>query len=270
MTAHQRSTTREPVPVRVERSGHLLWLFINELRVDPQSQRELRHGWAAQIAQDFDPDKFLPLLVSKRDGKFYVIDGQHRVEAMRLMGWNDQQVQCWVYEGLTLAQEADLFLHHNNRKAVTSFDKFRIGVEAERLVECDINRIVLANNLKVSQNKTEGAVSAVGALRRVYQLDPVVLARALRIVRDAYGDDGLHGPVIEGIGLVCARFNGDVDDAHAVNRLATVRGAIGALLSKAQLYHKQLGKPMTTCIAGAAVEIIKSDARGKKLPSWWS
>lgn len=259
-----------PPPTRVERSGHLLWIAIALLRIDPQSQRELRKGWAAEIANEFDPDKFLPLLVSKRDGRYFVIDGQHRVEAMKLMGWHDQEVQCWVFDGLTLAQEADLFLHHNNRRTVTTFDKFRIGVEAQREIECDINRIVLINGLKVQRSRGEGGVSAVSSLRRVYGFDPAVLARTLRIVHNAYGDDGLQGPVIEGIGLVCARYNGEVEDAHAIERLATVKGAIGALLTKANMYHKSLGRPLSMCIAGAAVEIIKTDRAGKKLPPWWS
>lgn len=263
------TTTKENSATRIERSGHLRWVAVSDIYVNPRAQRELRPGWAAQIAADFDPDRFQPPLLSLRHGKHFVIDGQHRIEAMRLMGWDDQQVQCWVYTDLTEAQEADLFLWHNNRKAVASFDTFQIGVMAERPDESDINRIVLANGLKVAHG--DGGISATSALRRVYSHGGAVLARTLRIVRDSYGDEGLHAHIIEGMGLLCARYNGELDDGHAVARLGTVRGGVGALNSKAAVLRKQLGKPMPQCVAAAATDIINSGAaRGKKLPNWWT
>jgi hypothetical protein len=255
---------------RVERSGHLRWVAVADIVVDERNQREFRPGWAAQIAAEFDPDRFLPPLVSLRpDGKYYVIDGQHRVGAMRLMGWDDQQIQCWVYEGLTSAQEADLFLWHNNRKSVGAFDKFRIGVEAERGVEADINRIVLLNGLKVAQG-VPGSVSAVGALRKVYAHGADTLGRTLRIVRDSYGDSGLRGEVIEGIGLVCARYNGELAEDRAVERLSSARGGLGALTTKTNMIRKAMGQPLPHCVAAAAVDIINSGRGGKKLPAWWA
>jgi hypothetical protein len=262
------STTKTPA-TRVERNGHLRWVAISDIKVNPRAQRDLRPGWAAQIAADFDPDRFTPPLISLRDGKHYVIDGQHRIEAMKVMGWHDQQVQCWVYEDMTEAQEADLFLWHNNRRSVGAFDKFQTAVVAERDVEVDINRIVLANGLKVAQSQS-GGIGAVGALRTVYGYGPATLGRTLRIIRDSYGDDGFKGEVIRGVGLMCARYNGDLDDQTAVNKLSTARGGVGALMSKAHIYRKQLGRPVPHCVAGAAVDILNAGRGGKKLPNWWS
>ena len=261
-------TPKNSTANRIERTGHLRWVTVSDLLVNPRAQRELRPGWAAQIASDFDPDRFQPPLVSLRDGEHYVIDGQHRVEALRIMGWDDQSVQCWVYENKSEAEEADLFLWHNNRKAVSAYDKFQIGVVAERADEQEINRIVLANGLKVSTS--DSGIRAVGALRKVYAHGPKVLGRTLRIVRDSYGDAGLDGHVIEGIGLLAARYNGELDDKTAIGKLASARGGIGALNSKAYTFRKMYGKPLPQCVAASAVEIINSGRGGKKLPSWWS
>jgi len=266
LTATKNTTTKN----RVERSGHLRWVTVADLHVDEATQRELRPGWAAQIAADFDPDRFTPPLVSLRAGTHYVIDGQHRIEAMRLMGWEQQQVQCWVYEGLSLADEADLFLWHNNRRAVQSFDKFRIAVAAERQVESDINRIVLANGLKVQAGGGDGAISAVGALGAVYKLGPKVLGMTLRILRDSYGDAGLRGELIQGIGLMVARYHDDITEANVIARLSSVRGGLGALTTRANTLRKALGRPMSHCIAAAAVDIINVGRGRNKLPSWWS
>lgn len=261
-------TAPNTTPTRVERTGHLRWVVVSEIHVNPLAQRELRPGWAAQIAGDFDPDRFSPPLLSLRHGKHYVIDGQHRIEAMRIMGWDDQQVQCWVYEGLTEAQEADLFLWHNNRRSVAAFDTFRVAVKADRDVETDINRIVLANGLKVSQDAD--GISAVGALRKVYRHGGPVLGRTLRVIRDSYGTPGMRREVIEGIGLLCSRYNGDLDDTKAVQRLGGVHAGVNGLTGKAQQMKKATGAALTECVAAAAVEIINGGRGGKKLPSWWA
>lgn len=254
---------------RIERTGHLRWLTVNDLRVDEETQRDLRPGWAAQIAADFDPDRFTPPLVSVRDGVPYVIDGQHRIEAMRLMGWGDQQVQCWVHDGLSIADEADLFLWHNNRKGIQAFDKFRIAVAAERPVETDVNRIVLANGLRVAINVDRG-VSAVGALLTVYKMGAKTLGKTLRILDNSYGDPGLRGELIHGVGLMVARYGDDLDEKVTIDRLRSARGGLGALQTKAAMYRKTLGRPMPHCVAAAAVEIINAGQRGKRLPGWWS
>lgn len=263
------STSNTTASVKIERKGHLRWVPVRDIHVNERAQRDLRAGWAAQIAADFDPDRFTPPLLSLRGGQHYVIDGQHRIEAMHIMGWEDQHVQCWVYEGLTEAQEADLFLWHNNRKSVSSFDKFQVGVVADRGDETDINRIVLASGLKVAQGQP-GGVSATSALRKVYAHGPGVLARTLKIVHSSYGDDGLKGQVIEGVGLLCARHNGDLDDTKAIARLGGVRGGLGALNTKAYGIRKSSGRPYPHCYAAAATEIINAGRGGKKLPNWWT
>lgn len=261
--------TNTPNTNRIERSGHLRWLAVSDLVVDPQAQRKFRPEWSAEIAAEFDPDEFGIPLVSLRDGKHYVIDGQHRIGALRVMGWDDQQVQCWVYEGLTIPKEARRFLGHNKSKSVRAFDTFQIGVTAELPDERDIDRIVRLQGLKVAEG-LPASVAAVGALRKVYAHGPAVLGRTLRIIRDAYGDDGMKGQIIEGVGLLCARYNGELDDERTVKRLQTAAGGLGALNTKAAAYRKTLGRPMPHCVAGAATDIINAGRGGKKLPAWWT
>ena len=151
--------------------------------------------------------------VSHRGGWYYLIDGQHRIAALKLwLGtWEDQQVQCWAYEGLTEAQEAEVFLKLNDTLTVHAFAKFKVSVQAGRAAEADVDRIVRALGLRISQGRAGGGISAVATLRRVYARGgAAVLSRALRIIRDAYGEAGLDGPVIDGIGLLCQRYDGQL------------------------------------------------------------
>ena len=162
--------------------------------------------------------------VSHRGGWYYLIDGQHRIAALKqwLPSWENQQVQCWTYEGLTEAAEAEQFLTLNDTLPVRAFAKFKVSVQAGRDAEADVDRIVRALGLRIARGS--GGICAVATLRRVYARGgPAVLSRALRIIRDAYGEAGLDGPVIDGIGLVCQRYDGDLQ--RAARRRAAVLGA---------------------------------------------
>jgi hypothetical protein len=96
-----------------------------------------------------------------------------------------------------------------------------------------------------------------------------VLSRALRIIRDAYGEAGLDGPVIEGIGLVCQRYDGDLSEQRAVERLSSVHGGVSGLISRAAQLRQSTGSAAAQCVAAAAVEVINRGSGGRKLPGWW-
>lgn len=266
------TNSRKPTGTKVERIARLRWVPLARVRVNPLAQREIVQARVDRLIAEFDPEQLGSPTVNERDAHFYVIDGQHRIEALKhwLGKWEDQQVQCWAYGGLTEEEEAEIFLKLNDTLAVNAFAKFRVGVQAGRAEEVDVDRIVRAQQLRVSMDHSDGAVSAVGTLMRVYRrADGETLARALGIIRDAYGDSGLEGIVIDGIGLLCQRYNGDLEDGRAVTRLSGSYGGVNGLLGKAENLRKQTGNPKAHCVAAAAVEIINAGRGGKKLPSWW-
>lgn len=262
--------TTNPTEKRVEREARLVWVPIPQMRVSPMAQRELNNARVSGLAAEFDLEQLGTPTVNERDGLYYVIDGQHRVEALRLMGWGDQSVQCWSYAGLTETEEAEKFLKLNDVLAVHGFAKFRVGVHAGREEEVDIDRIVRGQQLHISQDKKNGSIGCVGTLRRVYRRSgPATLARTLGIIREAYGDPGLEASVVDGLGLLCHRYSAELDDIRAIERLGGAHGGVNGLLGKAENLRRQTGNPKAHCIAAAAVDIINSGRGGKKLPSWW-
>lgn len=256
---------------RVEREARLRWVPIPDMHVSPLAQRDMNPGRANQIASNFDLEQIGTPTVNERDGKFYIIDGQHRVEALRLIGWGDQQIQCWTYSGLTEQEEAEKFLKLNDTLSVSAFSKFKVGVQAGRLEECDIDRIVRAQSLRVSQDKGNGAISAVSALRRIYRgPGPKALAKTLRIIRDAYGDAGMNSSVLTGIGLLCARYDDSIlREDRIVEKLSSAHGSVYGLLNKAEQLRRLTGNAKAHCVAAAAVEICNSGRGGSKLPAYW-
>ena len=258
---------------KIEREARLRWVPLGKTKVSPVAQRALNPARVDRLVAEFDEEQLGTPTVNERDGSFYVIDGQHRIAALIAWlgeGWETQQIQCWSYQGLTEEQEADKFDRLNDVLAVHAFDKFRVRITANRDVESDIDRIVRSQGLCISRDSIPGAISAVGTLRRVYtRSDGPTLARSLRIIRDAYGDPGLEAAVIDGIGLLCQRYNGELPADLATDRLKRAHGGVNGLLGKAEEIRRKTGNYKSHCVAAAAVEIINAGKGGKKLQSWW-
>lgn len=258
---------------RADQHGVIEWVRLGNMAVPPHAQRELKPAKVDSILADFDLDVFGVITVSERRGIFYVIDGQHRVEAIKRWngdGWQDLRVECRVYRGLTEAEEANKFDRLNDSMPVSTFDKFRIRVNAGRDVEVGIKKLVEKEGLKISKDAIPGAIGAVGTLRKVYiRAGEKALGKSLRIVRDAFGDAGFEAAVIDGIGHMCQRYDGLVDEAIAVAQLGEMRGGVKGLLNKAALIHSKVGGLRSHCVAAAAVDVINTRKGGRKLPSWW-
>lgn len=256
-------------PKRLERDARLRWVPITKMKVSPVAQRDLNQSRVDHLVSNFDVEQLGAPTVNERDDAFYIIDGQHRIEALRLLDYG-QSVQCWTYTGLSEEEEADRFLKLNDYLVVHAMPRFKVAVTANRPVETDIDRIVRANGLVVSQDGVPGGIRAVGTLRRIYnRSDGKTLARTLRIVRDAFGDAGMEARVIDGVGLLCQRYNGQLDDAAAIAKLRKVNAGVSGLLNQAEKLRRSTGAQKAHCVAAAAVDAINTGQGGKKLPDWW-
>lgn len=260
----------ETTPKKAQRAARLRWVPIDEMKVNPLAQREINPARVDRLAVDFDLEQMGTPTVNLRDGSYFIIDGQHRIEALREIGFGGEQVQCWTYEGLSETDEAEMFLKLNDYLAIPAIPKYRAAITAQRPAETDIDRIVRSLGLVVSASKMPGAIQAVGTLGRVYSRSgPKVLSRTLRLTRDAYGDSGMEAIVIDGLGLLCHRYNGELDESVALDKLSRSHGGVNGLLGKAEKLRRETGQQKAHCVAAAAVEIINAGRGGKKLPTWW-
>jgi hypothetical protein len=255
-----------------ESTATLEWVRLGDMRIPPHAQRDLKPHFVDTL-EPFDPDLFGVPVVSERGTVYHLLDGQQRCAAARKwMGseWEEQRVRCRVYHGLGDAEEADLFLKLQIHLNVGAFDKFDKAVNAGREPEVSINAVVQACGLKVTRGKGPGGIVAVDALRHVYgKGNGQILGKTLRIVVDSYGDAGLEGAVIKGIGMVCQRYNGALDFDFAVKKLGNARGGVRGLQNLSAIMKDRFGCTQPVAMAGAAVEIINQGKGGKKLPAWW-
>ena len=84
-------------------------------------QRGVERKRVELIARDFNEYIVSEPKVSFRNGRYYVMDGQHTIEGCILHnGGEDRPILCKVYTGLTMEQETLLFAEQNGHAAPLS------------------------------------------------------------------------------------------------------------------------------------------------------
>jgi hypothetical protein len=251
----------------------LEWIPLGDMRIPAYAQRGQNDRFVASIAANFDPNRFGFPVVSQRGEVYNLLDGQQRCAGYRVYlgaGWESQRVQCRVYRGLTDAEEAGLFLDLQIQLTVSAYDKYDKAVNAGREPEASIAQIVEACGLRVTRGRMPGGICAVNALRKVYVSgNGQLLAETLRILSEAFGDPGLEGDLIRGVGLLCGRYNGTLDYERSVQALSGARGGVKGLTNAAEKCRAKMGCSKSVAIAASAVDIINGGGRGKKLSPWW-
>lgn len=183
------------------------WIPVNKISVVwTQAQRPLNEKHAREIADNFDPEMFgtLSVTLPNGDGIYHAIDGHHRKVAIEMLGWGDQKVPCEIFSASDPARAAKLFDKINSaRKTPQPIDLFKVRVTAGDEVETAVNRIVLANGLRIGSSHTIKCISCVQALVAVYRSHgPEALNATLRVVQQTWGTDAnaLVAPIIRGYG----------------------------------------------------------------------
>lgn len=255
--------------------GQIELVPLVKMAISGRVQRKLRPPRVAELIADMDLDKIGTPVLNLREGLYYIIDGQHRIEAVKGWlgkGWDTQKLECKVYRGLTEQQEADMFDKLNNVLPVSAFDKFKTRVTAGRESEVAVDRIVRAESLCISREKIPGSITCVSALTKVYErAGEETLRKTLSIIRESFGDPGFQSVVIDGLAHLCQRYGEQVQFDRAVQVLSEMHGGVNGLLGKAAVLQKQTGSPKAHCVAAAVVEAINSRMpRAKnKMATWW-
>lgn len=146
------------------------FLLVKDLRLD-KYQRALSMPTVKKMADEFDKNKLGTITVSKRDGKYFVVDGQHRVVLAKTL--EIKGLMALVYEGLTYEEEAELFNSLNNahgeQRRLTRADIFKASVEAKETTEVDIKNIVESLGFKITRKSRDNSIGAIASVTKVYR-----------------------------------------------------------------------------------------------------
>jgi len=90
-------------------------LMVNELIVDNNYHQNINRKRCEHMAENFIINLISPIdVVLRNDGKYYIIDGKHRVEVLKLKGVN--KVMCTIHHGFNYEDECKLFIAINDPK----------------------------------------------------------------------------------------------------------------------------------------------------------
>jgi hypothetical protein len=256
-------------------------LPLGKLVIDRRVQRStISKGHVRKIAENFNEGAIGYLTVSARDnGTYAVLDGQHRKAALELLGHGEGAlVPCDVRHGLSLQQEAALFLLLNTMNNPLPLDKFLVRVIEGDPVALDISAIVNEAGWQVGDGGRQGFIPAADALERVYTgrglkhapkgSDPAALRATLRILTSAWGHDmrAVHGLLLLGTGAVCRRDGTAVDAASLSSRLAKHAGGPAGVIGKAK--SVAVGRGVQNAMSFVIVQIHNQKRRTRALPDW--
>jgi hypothetical protein len=185
------------------------WRSVGELEVDPSYQRSPETGLIRHIAMEWDWRLCAPLTVSRRidPAGFFVIDGQHRLQAAKMRG-DIPHLPCIISTFGSIAEEAGCFVAVNShRKRVTPLDTFRAQLASGDARAVEISEIIHSAGLSLAKHSNFTSwrprqISAISGVRgSLVRFGPEVTRRALALVARAWPDEILQysGRVLAGL-----------------------------------------------------------------------
>jgi len=205
-----------------------------------------------------------------------VIDGMHRRQLVAEETDGAGQMLCHVYHGLTVPEEAAMFLALNYSTQPTALDKFRVRVRGLDPTAVDIDNIAKGEGWVIQKDPGNATIQAINSVERIYlksikfDREPNLLMITLRAVTRAWGreQDASSGVLLEGMAAFLSVYDDKYDFDSLVHKLRGYKNGPYGLLTngKALRSSKQVSAPM------AIAEIITTEynkGKGSKaLPAW--
>ena len=193
-------------------------------------QRGVERKRVELIARDFNEYIVNEPKVSFRNGRYYVMDGQHTIEGCILLnGGEDRPILCKVYTGLTMEQEALLFAEQNGHAAPLSagiklLAKVVGGDAPSKAFVAATNRVGLSLNYD-SMQLSDYRISCVGTALKLYdQLGEEIYCEALRHIVEAWEGrpDSFRAAVLRGVMYFVQLYHGQYSAERLVRALSGV------------------------------------------------
>jgi hypothetical protein len=265
-----------PVPARQTQFRRIP---LNQLHI-PHFQRGVVEGLVQKIARKFDWDLFLAVIVYRDagDGLYYVIDGQQRCTALRMLGDDTVAVPCLIYEDITYAEAARIF--HDvgapgSRKALTAGDLLKAELEAGDPQAWELHNAIADLGLVIDYNLSMGSetfnvIRAVAAVRQVQRKGGTAhLTRVLAILRDSFPDDRntFAAWLLKGMDLFLGKYGARVTNEQIVRKLHST--TIPGLSKRADAWREAMAGVRATAVARAILTEVNTGRReGTRLPDW--
>ncbi|MFH8597869.1 DUF6551 family protein [Streptomyces rimosus] len=247
----------------------------DDVTTDPRvNTRPVDRAWVnRKLREGYDRKRIsVPTVSARAEGTVIWLDGQNRGALIVAAGHGAEKIDMQVFRGLSLAQEAELFLGLNDNRRVAPIYKFLAEVTAGREDSLAITRIAAEYGWTVSDAGGASNIAAVGALNTVYRSSSptgTTLDAVLHVVTKAWGhtSDASSAHMLVGLASV---INACPGLAHAalIRKLAAVDGGPGSILGKGRGFKSATGCTVSQGVDQVVRAIYNSNRRTGRLATW--
>lgn len=254
------------------------WIPVSELDIDRAVQRStFDKAKVERFKRNFNPAAMGVITVSRRNRvTMVIIDGMHRTETVRQITTNEGKVLCHVFTGLSLAEEAQMFLDLNAGTQPSVLDKFRVRLTAEDPVAIEIDKMAKAYGWTIINAQGNGTIQCVKTLERIHALsqkidaEPGLVQTVLMCVTHAWGTDkyGVQAVILEGIGALVAEHAGNIDLDVLQRKLRTYQGGPQGLHTDAVTLASMRRGKVSMAVAERLTDEYNKGRKTKTLHVW--
>lgn len=227
----EQQTLFPPAEVSYSNPGAIRTLSTSQLTSGLPYQRTVKQQRVDEIVREWNDRKLTPVVVSFRDGKLNVVDGQNRIAAMRQMaGGGDVIVPCIIHTGMTYEEEADMYAKLDTDKApLTPRQHTKALVEAGTdATVTEVKRLVEEVGFTWALGEPTGEpfeIAPIRALINAHQLlGGEAFARMLSLLAGAWQGtpNSLKASMLSGMALFVKTYETELHDRTFIRRMSIV------------------------------------------------
>lgn len=227
----EQQTLFPPAEVEYSNPGAIRTLSTSQLTSGLPYQRPVLQKDVDKIIREWNGREITPVVVSFRDGKFNVVDGQHHIEAMRQKaGGRDVIVPCIIHTGMTYEQEAELYARlDRDKKRLTLRQYTKAVVEAGSDANImEVKRLTEEVGFIWALGEPTGEpfeIAPIRALINAHQLlGGEAFARMLSLLAGAWQGtpNSLKASMLSGMALFVKTYEVELSDRAFIRRMSIV------------------------------------------------
>lgn len=227
----EQQTLFPSAEVEYSNPGSIRTLSTSQLTSGLPYQRPVLQKDVDKIIRAWNGREITPVVVSFRDGKFNVVDGQHHIEAMRQKaGGRDVIVPCIIHTGMTYEQEAELYARlDRDKKRLTLRQYTKAVVEAGSDANIlEVKRLTEDVGFIWALGEPTGEpfeIAPIRALINAYQLlGGEAFARMLSLMAGAWRGtpNSLKASMLSGMALFIKTYETELHDRTFIRRMSLV------------------------------------------------
>lgn len=227
----EQQTLFPSAEVEYSNPGSIRTLSTSQLTSGLPYQRPVLQKDVDKIIREWNGREITPVVVSFRDGKFNVVDGQHHIEAMRQKaGGRDVIVPCIIHTGMTYEQEAELYARlDRDKKRLTLRQYTKAVVEAGSDANImEVKRLTEEVGFVWALGEPTGEPFEIAPIRALINAHRLLgsegFSRMLTLMAGAWRGmpNSLKASMLSGMALFLKTYEAELNDWTFIQRMSIV------------------------------------------------